>query len=54
MIESLQLDNFKSWANVGPMRLAPLTGLFATHSPGKISLNSDFDGNTGIRLACSA
>ena len=54
MIESLELDNFKSWRHVGPMRLAPLTGLFGTNSSGKTSLNLDFDGNTGIRLACSA
>jgi len=38
MIESLQLDNFKSWRQVGPMRLAPLTGLFGTNSSGKTSL----------------
>lgn len=38
MIESLQLEHFKSWANVGPMRLAPLTGLFGTNSSGKTSL----------------
>jgi hypothetical protein len=38
MIESLQLDNFKSWRHVGPMRLAPLTGLFGTNSSGKTSL----------------
>jgi predicted ATPase len=38
VIESLQLDNFKSWRHVGPMRLAPLTGLFGTNSSGKTSL----------------
>jgi hypothetical protein len=38
MIESLTLDNFKSWRHVGPMRLAPLTGLFGTNSSGKTSL----------------
>jgi len=38
MIESLEMDNFKSWRHVGPMRLAPLTGLFGTNSSGKTSL----------------
>ena len=38
MIASVLLDNFKSWRHVGPMRLAPLTGLFGTNSSGKTSL----------------
>lgn len=38
MIDSILLHNFKSWQHVGPMRLAPLTGLFGTNSSGKTSL----------------
>ncbi len=38
MIASILLDNFKSWRQVGPVRLAPLTGLFGTNSSGKTSL----------------
>lgn len=38
MLTSLQLKNFKSWANTGPIRLAPLTVIFGGNSAGKSSL----------------
>jgi len=38
MIKELQVKNFKSWKDTGPLRLAPLTGLFGTNSSGKTSL----------------
>ena len=38
MITSMSLQNFKSWRDTGPIRLAPLTGLFGTNSSGKTSL----------------
>ena len=38
MITQLQIQNFKSWADTGRMRLAPLTGLFGANSSGKTSL----------------
>jgi predicted ATPase len=34
----MSLQNFKSWRDTGPVRLAPLTGLFGTNSSGKTSL----------------
>ena len=34
----LSATNFKSWPTIGPMRLAPLTGLFGTNSSGKSSI----------------
>lgn len=38
MLRSIQAKNFKSWADTGNIRLAPLTGLFGTNSSGKTSL----------------
>lgn len=38
MLTSLRIQNFKSWADTGQMRLAPLTGLFGTNSSGKTSI----------------
>lgn len=38
MITMMSLQNFKSWGDTGPLRLAPLTGLFGTNSSGKTSL----------------
>src|SRR6266849_2087443 len=38
MLTSLRLQNFKSWADSGTMRLAPITGLFGTNSSGKTSI----------------
>lgn len=38
MLSSLRLQNFKSWADTGEMRLAPITGLFGTNSSGKTSI----------------
>lgn len=38
MLTNLTLKNFKSWQNTGPIRLAPLTGLFGPNSSGKTSL----------------
>ncbi len=38
MLTSLRLRNFKSWADTGEMRLAPITGLFGTNSSGKTSI----------------
>lgn len=38
MLTSLSLRNFKSWANSGELRLAPITGLFGTNSSGKSSI----------------
>lgn len=38
MIQELFAKNFKSWPQLGPMRLAPLTGLFGTNSSGKSSV----------------
>jgi predicted ATPase len=38
MIKSLRIQNFKSWADTGEMRLAPITGLFGTNSSGKTSI----------------
>jgi hypothetical protein len=38
MIKELQVKNFKSWKDTGPLRLAPLTGLFGTNSSGKTSI----------------
>jgi predicted ATPase len=41
MLTELSATNFKSWPRLGPMRLAPLTGLFGTNSSGKSSLIVD-------------
>jgi predicted ATPase len=38
MLTHLQVRNFKSWEDTGPMRLAPLTALFGANSSGKTSL----------------
>lgn len=38
MLTQMQAKNFKSWADTGPIRLAPLTGFFGTNSSGKSSL----------------
>ncbi len=38
MITSLHIRNFKSWADTGEMRLAPITGLFGANSSGKTSI----------------
>lgn len=38
MLTKMQIENFKSWAQTGELRLAPLTGLFGTNSSGKSSL----------------
>ena len=38
MLTELRAQKFKSWADTGPMRLAPLTGLFGTNSSGKTSI----------------
>lgn len=38
MLRNLSLSNFRSWANSGPINLAPLTGIFGTNSSGKSSL----------------
>lgn len=38
MLTSLRIQNFKSWTDTGPMRLAPITGLFGTNSSGKTSI----------------
>ena len=38
MLTELRIQNFKSWADTGPMRFAPITGLFGANSSGKTSL----------------
>lgn len=38
MITELRAQKFKSWLDTGPMRLAPITGLFGTNSSGKTSI----------------
>lgn len=38
MLTQLSATNFKSWPTLGPMRLAPITGLFGTNSSGKSSV----------------
>ncbi len=38
MLTQLQAENFKSWKNTGPLKMAPLTGFFGTNSSGKTSL----------------
>jgi predicted ATPase len=38
MIKQISATNFKSWEDTGPMRLAPITGLFGSNSSGKTSL----------------
>ena len=38
MITEFHAANFKSWADTGALRMAPLTGLFGTNSSGKSSI----------------
>lgn len=38
MLTSLRVRGFKSWADTGDVRLAPITGLFGTNSSGKTSI----------------
>lgn len=38
MLTRLNIQNFKSWQDTGPIRLASLTGLFGANSSGKTSL----------------
>lgn len=38
MIRQLRIRNFKSWADTGELRFAPLTGFFGTNSSGKSSV----------------
>ncbi|MBI4084242.1 MAG: DUF3696 domain-containing protein [Candidatus Lambdaproteobacteria bacterium] len=38
MLTRLKLQNFKSWADTGSIRLKPITGLFGANSSGKTSL----------------
>jgi len=38
MLTNLQIINFKSWIDTGPVRLAPITGFFGSNSSGKTSL----------------
>ena len=38
MITYIRMQNFKSWVDSGPVKLAPLTGFFGTNSSGKSSL----------------
>ncbi len=38
MITHIRVKNFKSWADSGAVKLAPLTGFFGTNSSGKSSL----------------
>ena len=38
MIRQLHIANFKSWADTGDLRFAPLTGFFGTNSSGKSSV----------------
>jgi AAA15 family ATPase/GTPase len=38
MLTQIHAKNFKSWADTGQLRIAPLTGFFGTNSSGKSSL----------------
>ncbi len=38
MLTNLHLQNFKSWADTGPIRLAPITAFFGANSSGKSSI----------------
>jgi predicted ATPase len=38
MFTNLHIQNFKSWADTGKMRMAPLTGFFGTNSSGKTAI----------------
>ncbi len=38
MLTGMRLQNFKSWADTGEIRFAPITGFWGTNSSGKSSL----------------
>ena len=38
MLTKLRIQNFKSWKDTGPIRLAPITVFFGVNSAGKTSL----------------
>ncbi len=38
MLTSLRAQNFKSWADTGEIRLAPITGFFGANSSGKTAI----------------
>ncbi|MFN9606707.1 MAG: hypothetical protein ACK571_00290, partial [Pseudanabaena sp.] len=38
MFTKLRIQNFKSWADTGEFRMAPLTGFFGTNSSGKTAI----------------
>jgi len=38
MFTQLRIQNFKSWADTGEFRMAPLTGFFGTNSSGKTAI----------------
>ena len=38
MFTQLRIQNFKSWADIGKFRMAPLTGFFGTNSSGKTAI----------------
>lgn len=38
MFTNLRFKNFKSWADTGEMRMAPITGFFGTNSSGKTAI----------------
>ena len=38
MLRTMRIQNFKSWADTGEMRLASITGFFGANSSGKTSL----------------
>src|ERR1035441_286098 len=38
MLTHLRIQNFKSWRDTGPVRLAPITVLFGSNSAGKSSI----------------
>ncbi|MBI5360852.1 MAG: DUF3696 domain-containing protein [Planctomycetes bacterium] len=38
MLTELSIGNFKSWKEIGEMKLAPITGLFGVNSSGKTSI----------------
>jgi len=38
MFTNLHIQNFKSWADTGEMRMAPITGFFGTNSSGKTAI----------------
>ena len=38
MFTNLHIQNFKSWADTGEFRMAPLTGFFGTNSSGKTAI----------------